>query len=644
MAYQYGKRRTDPTIKTDGSKTFSEGLSQSAHPTAIKVTELAEAQNAMYIQNGVVEKRPGFVKTGTAEVGEVSPFFLGSIKVGNDRSLYKITSNGTLKKYIESSDIWANVSGAPTWTKETNVIQGWGYAVFYNDTDNLTAWDGTSWTTYSAIADPNIAATLTKQGSGTGYTEYNYRYAWFTKQSGHTTSSPLQTLKNMPLDLNGDTYIKIDLPTPPTGVDTVAIFKNTGGNGVVYLTSVPATQTNYLDKGEYELDETYAYPTDNTTAGLHFKFAEVYKDAIVGVTVEKGDDTIVSSAGMEEFLSFSVSYGASYFSWLKQDDDEIRAIHKFKEKLYILKRNKIGAYSFLADGSSKVEEISLAAGALSHDSVHSAGNEVRYFGPEGPMTLGYEANYGDVVRTRVVGAKAQTIIDTITSQDEETISSIFYKGISMWGIPRGSEGDGVTSTLTLNERFAAWSEWVGMKPKKFCKFVDNNNKERLFFITPNSGEVYEGWEGKNDDGTAIVFRLSTKQYNQNKPYAYKTYSKLYYVFGNVIGGDTRVVYIKDGYDRSAERALYLNRTGRIGFGVDEWGTIMWGNSSGDYSSDVSGINIRFIDLNNTEMFSIQTEITNDGLEDIIQVMSVFVEYADSTLPLASEYELPIDYT
>jgi len=641
--YQYGQKRKDPTIKVDGSKTFSEGLSQAAHPTAIKASELAEAQNAMYIQNGVVEKRPGFVIRGEIGEGEVSPLFLGSIKIGTDRSVYKITSDGILKKYIESSNIWSVVSGAPTWTKETNVLQGWGWVVFYNDTDDLTAWDGTSWITYDLLADPDTAPTVEKQGSGTGYTTYHYRYVWYN-EAGHTVASPLGTLANMPLVLDATTYIKITVPAAPAGADTVAIFRTTGTADECYLDSIPASQTVYLDKGELNIDGTYPYPTENTTAGMHFKYAVVYKDAIVGVAVETGDDTIVSSAGLDEFLNFAPSYGASFFSWLKQDDDEIRGLHSYKEKLYIFKRNKIGAFSFLSDGGSKVEEISLAAGALSHDSIHSAGNEVRYFGPEGPMTLGYEANYGDVVRTRVVGAKAQTIIDTLTSQDEKLISSIFYKGISMWGIVRGSAGDGVTSTLTLNERFAAWSEWVGFKPKKLCKFVDGNNKERLFFTNPTDGGVYEAWEGKNDNGVPITFRLTTKQYNQDSAYAYKTYSKIYYIFGNVSGGNTKIVYIKDGYERSAQRVLYLSRSGRIGFGVDKWGTIAWGESSGSYSSDVSGINVRFIDLNNQEMFSIQTEIVNDGLDDIVQIMSIYIEYADSTLPLPGSYELPINYT
>lgn len=146
--YVYGKRRADPKTKIDGSKSFSGGLSQNAHPAVIKPTQLAEAQNAMYVQNGVVEKRPGCIEVGIAEEGEGSPFYLGNIRIGNDRSLYKITSNGIFKRYVRSSNIWVVVAGAPVFTKETDVLQGWGWIVFYNDTDNIASWDGTTWITF----------------------------------------------------------------------------------------------------------------------------------------------------------------------------------------------------------------------------------------------------------------------------------------------------------------------------------------------------------------------------------------------------------------------------------------------------------------------------------------------------------------
>lgn len=284
------------------------------------------------------------------------------------------------------------------------------------------------------------------QTKGSGYDTYKYSYCWYNK-AGHTSISPAVVIENMPITLDDESYVELTIPAPPEGqdVDTVSIFRTQGvAPAENYLDSMPATQTVYIDKGGIDLDANYASPEENTTEGLHFKFAVVYRDSIVGVSVEYGDDTIVVSAGAEEFMNFAVSYGARYYSWFKKDDDELRGLKTYKEKLYIFKRNKVGAFSFLSDGSIKIEEITLASGCLSHDSVHSSGNEIRYFGPDGPMTLGYEANYGDVVRTRVIGADVDTIISTITSQDEQKISSIFYKGISMWGIPRGTVGSGVT--------------------------------------------------------------------------------------------------------------------------------------------------------------------------------------------------------
>ncbi len=56
MAREYGKKRSDPKLKIEGTKSFSLGLSQLGHPSVIKPNELAESLNSFFTLNGVVEK------------------------------------------------------------------------------------------------------------------------------------------------------------------------------------------------------------------------------------------------------------------------------------------------------------------------------------------------------------------------------------------------------------------------------------------------------------------------------------------------------------------------------------------------------------------------------------------------------------
>lgn len=642
MARIYPAKRSDPKTKIDGSKTFSRGLSQIGHPSVIRNDELAEAQNVMYTQNGVLEKRPGTVKRGDAEVGATTNYCLAGVyNVDSQDYLLRITSNGTLQRYVFASDLWVNVSGAPTFSTKTSILQGYGYVYFLNAVDDMVRWDGTTFQTFTAIANPSSAPTLAKQGSGTGYSTYYYKIAWFT-EVGSTLGSTEVSLANMPPTLDTTTFIRLSLPTAPVGAKFTGIFRSLSSGDELFLTSINANETTFDDKGG-DIDPTYGVPSANTTGGFHFKLATIYNNTICGVTTELGDHMIVFSAGGDKFDSFSIADGGGYFPWRKDDGDSITGVSVFQEMLYVFKRNKIGAFKFTETGGV-FKDINLASGAVSHDSIHPAGNNLRYWGAEGAMSLGQEANFADVIRTKVLSAKADKIVGSITTSDEADICGVFYKGLSIWGIPRGANGEGNTSCLVFNERFVAWAEWVGMKPKQFVKFIDSDNKERLFFSTHATGEVYEAWEGLNDNGSAIVWRVATKQFDQGLPYAYKTYAKVYFVFGNVKGGATRITLIENGYQPEPRLALYASNTGTQGFGVDQWGTIAFGETSGDFGDEVSGINVRYKDLGNKDLFSLQAQFVNDGTEDAIQLMGIYIEYADSSLPLPSNMELPVDYT
>lgn len=642
MARVYPPKRSDPKTKIDGSKSLSRGLSQIGHPSVIRNDELSEAQNVIYSQNGILEKRPGTTRRGDTEAGSNTNFNLAGVyAVDGEDYLLRITELGTLQRYVFASDIWVNVSGAPTFTAKTSVLQGDGYVYFLNAVDPIVKWDGTTFITWNALVNPTTAPTITKVGTTTGYTTYYYKYVWYNTAGG-TLSSDEGSLANMPPTLNATTYCHLVLPTAPAGATTVGIFRSETSGMELFLTSFNAAVTTFDDTGG-EIDPLFLAPVANTTGGYHFKYAAIYNNSICGITTELGDHTLVFSAGNDAFDNFTLSAGAGYFSWRKDDGDKITGISVFQEQLFVFKRNKIGAFKFTTDGGI-FKDINLASGAVSHDSIHPAGNNLRYWGAEGAMSLGNEANFVDVVRTKVLSAKAEKIVGSITTTDEKEICGVFYKGLSIWGIPRGSAGEGNTSCLVFNERFVAWSEWVGMKPKQFVKFIDADNKERLFFSTHLNGEVYEAWEGTSDDGNPIVWRVATKQFDQGIPYQYKTYSKVYFIFGNVKGGSTRITLVENGYQSQPKLALYASNSGVQGFGVDQWGTIAFGETTGDFSDEVSGINVRFKDLGNKDLFSLQAQFVNDGVSDSIQLMGIYIEYADSSLPLPSNMELPVDYT
>lgn len=716
----YNKKRSDPSVKIEGTKSFSLGLSQLGHPSVIKPNELAESLNSFFTLNGVVEKRPGSKIIGTIRGSSTKLNALSAVYDinGNDYFL-RISDDGILQKYLWTSDIWVDIAGSPTFSNvKTAILQSWGKVYIMNETDSFTMWDGTTFTYKVAIADPTVNPTAIKVGNGrvagvtvsnggSGYAVGNvltisggdtncvltvktvnsgvvstveitnagtgyavgtnkattvspsggtgctlnitivsgagtrvayYRYA-FQNNGGQTLCSNSVSVTGLPEEMDALSYVQVTVGSAPSGTEKIMIFRGNTSGDEVYLASIDKTATVYNDKDFDKEDPLFGVPADNTTGGMHFRdrIVTVYNDTLIGVTTELGKHCLVFSAGGDKIDSFGRGDGAGFFYWKKDDGSEITGVHEFQESLYVFKTNKIGSFKFTADGAS-ISTISLASGAISQASIHAAGNDLRYESDQGAMSVGNEPNLAGV-RTKVISARADRVISNINPAEISNICSIFYKSHSLWGLPQGANGVGNTTVLAYNERFYAWSEWFGLKPSLFVKVTDPNNNERLFMASADSANVKELWTGTDDCGDAIVWRVSTKQFDAGVSYKYKTYNRVYFVFGNVTGGNTRVVLTENGYTKGEQLALYASNVGQQGFGVDQWGEMAFGESSGDADENASGINIRYANVGYKDLFSLQATFTNDGLSDTLQLMGMFIEYSDSSLPLPSNFEL-----
>jgi len=640
MARIYPKKRNDPKTKVTGSRGFPLGLNQLTHPTTIKNTELAEAQNVLYSQNGVLSKRPGSVNLGEPRGSSEQILALqGVYNIGDPPADYllRISDDGILQYYSFFSSAWIDVASSPTFSPvDTQILQAYGKVYLLNPEDDMYKWDGATFTTFDELDNPDTKPTLSKVGSGTGALTYYYRYVWYN-DVGNTLASEAESITDMPEELDVDTYVKVELPTPPAGTTRVGIFKGKTSGDETYLAWVPPTQDEYLDKGFDEPDPLYGVPEPNTTGGFHFKFATVYRSTLIGITTELGDDTLVFSAGGDKFDSFGRADGGGYYGWRKDDGDPITAVYPFQDELYVFKGGKVGAFSFDLEGAS-VRDINLAVGAVSHRSVHAAGNDLRFWSREGAFSLGNEPNFADLIRTKVLSARADQTVQSLTPSEFSNISGVFYKDHSLWGIPLGSTGEGITSTLVYNEKYAAWTEWFGLTPHVWAKFIDEDNLERLFYGDAQSGNVVECWEGTADRGDPIVWRVATKQFDMDRPHQYKTFARVYFIFGNVTGTGTRITLVEDGVRTQLPLALYAE-VGDMGFGVDEWGTMEFGDSSGEYIGDVTGLTVRYVDLGNKDLFSLQAILSNAGLSDQVEFMGLFIEYSESAQPLPASKRL-----
>lgn len=623
-----------------GSRGWAGALQQLSHPSLIKDDEIVEARNVRYGANGVLTRREGSVNLGVPNGTKINSL-QGVYNIGGNDYFIRISNLGKAQYYNWLNEVWTNIAGSPTFSDVyTNIVQARGFVYFLNTVDEMTKWDGTSWYTFTPITNPTTDIVLAKTGTADDGITLFYRYVYYN-EVGNTLASDSVSIADLPYQLDETTYITATLPTAPAGAVWTGIFRGTLQGEESYLDRIPANQTNYVDKGFLEVDDTLGVPRANTTAGFHFKFVDVYRETLIGVTIELGDDTLVGSGGGDKFDSFGRSDGGFYYDWRRDDGDPITGIRGFtlsnEDGLYTFKRSKIGIFRFDEAGGA-VRDINVGMGIVSHLSLHSAGNNLRGWGEDGAISVQNEANFANIIRTRILSIKADKVTKSITYDDIDKISGHYFDKLSFFGLPTGSVGAGNTTCLVYDEEYSGWSEWRGISPAVFSTFIGSDKRRRLYYGDSQTGNVVEMFKGKSDNGNPVVFRITTKQFDDNKPYAYKKFKKIIVVFGNVTGSSTRLKILEDGV-RSQLPAVIQQNTGKTGFGQDRFGEQLFGESSGSYEADTSGLIVKYADLYNRDLFSIQATIENDGLNDDLSIIGMYIVFTDSRRPLKNTAKL-----
>lgn len=667
--FKYQKRRKNPAVKREGSRGFPDGWNTLANPSALKNTELSELVNGQYSQYGTISRR-----LGSKIIGDESS---GATKVSNMASVHKIgdyeknffirlSDSGKPEFYNYTTKAWSYLSGtAPAGyvgttpefiggipnfdpTVFTNIVQAGGFVLFANEIDQLCYFDGSAWFIFAQIANPVTKATVAKTGTGTGTVTYYYRYVDYTDIGG-SEPSPVYAggdadgtgYKNtMPQTLDTTTYLTITLPTAAVGATTRGIFRGLTPGNETYLAKIPSNQTTYVDKGDKTASEVFGVPTSNTSKGYHFYQLDTYRSTLVGTTVEEGKDTIVYSAGGDKQFSFALSDAAGFADYRKGEGEDIYVLKAFvsanEDGLYVFKNSKIGVFKFDTEGAT-VRDANLAIGSVSPLSIHVAGNNLRFWTFEGAGTLGNEANFGNILRYSVLGIKTEVVAKQVTAANRSMAAGVYRDHLSYFAISTDKAGSGNNYILVYDERYGSWTLWTGVYAGVFCKDIDPNKEERLYCGSSKDGNVLELGVGKTDESTTtgsgnpIILSITTKQYDMGLPDAYKKFRKASLVFGSLFGQNTTVQVIKNGLEAEARLKIPMS-VSKIGFGTEKWGTVVIGEAD-NLALATNIVATRFIDLKNRDLVSVKFNLMNDGIDDELEFMGVFIYYSSSNKQL-----------
>ena len=584
MTTAKGQKNNDK--KDELASGFLGGLNTFQDETLIKDSELTEAKNILLDVDGI-QPRPGTIDyesgTDSTVLGGI-----GFYKSDGTREFLRM-SGARLKKYVSGvptqvgSDVYST-------TADANFVQARDKIYVFNGTQNLSYYDGSTITVYSALATPatpNVAVVGT-----TGAKTYSYRVSAFNSV-GETLASTADTVTNGTSSLSASNYntVTISAVSGATGYNIWG--REATGLGETYLDTVYTTAV-YKDQGARDPSITLLPPEGNTTQGVKGTMA-IFALSRIFVAGDPDQPSRLYYGGVGTNIgNFSGSTeGGGYVDVFRNDGAQIRSIMPFQGGVIIWKDNAIYKFSFTTvsiDGTTvsvpQLEEITRSFGGISFRGCVAVENDIVFpakkDGRLAFYSLGNQENYaGTVLRTNELSIKVSERLTDVNVDRLPNSAGFYFNNI--YGCAVTKSGSSVNDRVwCLDTRFGAWVYWEGINPRFFTTFEDSNGNVNLYYGDESRGYMVKMFtEDRNDNGSAIAVQFATKSFNQKLFHKIKKYYNPTFQFKEVnqSGALEGEIYL-DGSILLSGFSVNQQITGGAGMGVSFPGFTLPGEADG----------------------------------------------------------------
>jgi len=251
---------------------------------------------------------------------------------------------------------------------------------------------------------------------------------------------------------------------------------------------------------------------------------EITVDGTNGVKYITIHDHHLIAAGVENNLNtvyYSVYNDPNNFSGSGAGSvtisDQVQGIKGFRTDLIVFAENSIHKLININDSSNiRIDPITENVGCLNGYSIQEIGGDLIFLAPDGLRTVAGTARIGDV-ELGTVSSNIQNIVsDLAESINLYTINSVVLREKSQYRLFYTNTGAadstqrGIIGTLRPNG--FQWSETRGLEVTAIGSGFDNNGVEQYYHGDTN-GNVYQHDVGDDFDGTKILARYTTPDYD-----------------------------------------------------------------------------------------------------------------------------------
>lgn len=184
-----------------------------------------------------------------------------------------------------------------------------------------------------------------------------------------------------------------------------------------------------------------------------------------------------------------------------EENDEIVELKVFRDALIILCKRSI--WALYGDGRTindyQLHKINVPTGCIAQNSVQMVGNDLFYLADDHVYRLfTTDQNFVSAV---IVSENVEKTLKSISRTDKEKAVAAFYDNKYYLSFPSGL-------TLVYDTLLKAWTKFTNIQANSFL------NRDGVLFFSSNAGRIYKFDENTfNDDGAAISFSITTKNFD-----------------------------------------------------------------------------------------------------------------------------------
>jgi len=506
--YNFPRKKTK-ILSADGNK-YIRGLNTLVSSTQIREDELAEAVDIQLIEDGKIQfPRDGQayygLENGTKVTG-IFPFY----KSDGTKQLLRM-SGTALQVFNTTSNDWDDVSGATyTANQDTEAVMAYDRLYICNGDDNLSYYDGTSITTFSAVAAP-ASPSATRTGTTGTYT-FSYKVTSVSAVGESLPTAAFTEVANVQT-LDASTYMTLAW-TAAAGAIGYNIYGRKDGKWY-YMTYLDGNgSVSYADKGTLTPDDSIVPPESDSTQGPKGKHIQVYKDSLFIYGDPGNPSRMYYSGGGDKINDFGAQNGGGFLDITKNDGQIGTGMVPFKNSLIVFKERAIYQFSFSTTGAPQYSSITNAIGCNSPRSITLVENDVFFSSYNGVYTIGNESGFAiDVLRTNELSAKVRSIFQSMEPSRRMNVSSVYAKtaNLNLVVFSYTPAGDTYNSkALVYDRERLAWYEWTNIQANCWTIYIETDGSYHVLYGDDNSGYVKEILVGDDDFGVAIQARVKLR--------------------------------------------------------------------------------------------------------------------------------------